>query len=320
MEKPTARSSTSREHKQGRQSRDYTTEQSEAVKRIRACGSSNYYEVLEISRDASEAEIKRAYRKLALQMHPDKNGAPGADEAFKMVSKAFQVLSDPQKRAIFDANGSDPDSSSARMQSRAYARASSAFGNGPVELTPEELFNMFFNGDLSFHSATFVSPGFPARRYPPGRRSANGNDTHAPSGWVTFLQLLPLLLLFLFSISSNIFVPPHDPLPEFSLRQIPPYTQERYTNLLRVKYYVNPKTFGGLEQQPRKLHGLEDNVENTYVRNLSHRCLQEEMKRDKLIRDAAGWFFYDTAKMERAKSMKMPNCDELEALKRRHYA
>ena len=64
MEEPTSRASTSREHKQGRQSRDFTTEQSKAVKRIRACGSSNYYEVLEISRDASEAEIKRAYRKV----------------------------------------------------------------------------------------------------------------------------------------------------------------------------------------------------------------------------------------------------------------
>src|SRR6185503_8533298 len=49
---------------------------------------------------------------------------------------------------MYDRNGSDPDSSTARMQSHAYARASTAFGNGPVELTPEELFNMFFS-DLS---------------------------------------------------------------------------------------------------------------------------------------------------------------------------
>ncbi|KAK3840031.1 MAG: DnaJ domain-containing protein, partial [Linnemannia elongata] len=67
--------------------REYTPEQVAAVKKIRSSGG-DFYKVLGINKDASEAEIKKAYRKLALQMHPDKNSAPGADEAFKSKSTA----------------------------------------------------------------------------------------------------------------------------------------------------------------------------------------------------------------------------------------
>ena len=66
----------------------------------------DYYEVLQISKNATEAEIKKAYRKLALKYHPDRNqGDKEAEEKFKMVNEAYQVLSDPKKRAIYDRYG-----------------------------------------------------------------------------------------------------------------------------------------------------------------------------------------------------------------------
>lgn len=64
---------------------EYSSEQLALVKRIRCC--KDYYEILSVSKDATDSEIKKSYRKIALQLHPDKNRAPGADEAFKAVGK-----------------------------------------------------------------------------------------------------------------------------------------------------------------------------------------------------------------------------------------
>jgi molecular chaperone DnaJ len=66
----------------------------------------DYYEVLELGRDAGDQEIKSAYRKMALQFHPDRNpDDPEAEEKFKEASEAYSVLSDPQKRASYDRFG-----------------------------------------------------------------------------------------------------------------------------------------------------------------------------------------------------------------------
>src|SRR5678815_2507747 len=67
------------------------------------------YSVLGVGRDASDAEIKRAFRKLAQQTHPDVNQEAGADERFKEINQAYQVLSDPQRRQAYDMFGTTGD-------------------------------------------------------------------------------------------------------------------------------------------------------------------------------------------------------------------
>src|SRR3984957_1087048 len=101
----------------------------------------DYYEVLSVSRDASDQELKTSYRKLAMQFHPDGNpDDPMAEEKFKECSEAYQVLSDPEKRAAYDRYGH------AAFQGGASAGGGSPFG-GAQDLGDifGDLFGEMFN-------------------------------------------------------------------------------------------------------------------------------------------------------------------------------
>jgi molecular chaperone DnaJ len=95
----------------------------------------DYYEVLGVVRTASDDDIKKAYRKLALQYHPDRNNAPEATERFKEATEAYQVLSDSEKRSMYD-----------RFGHSAFDRggAGTADFSNFVGLSIEDLFESFF--------------------------------------------------------------------------------------------------------------------------------------------------------------------------------
>ena len=65
----------------------------------------DYYEVLGVAHDADEKALKKAYKRLAMKYHPDRNKDPDAEEKFKEIAKAYAVLSDPQKRKLYDTGG-----------------------------------------------------------------------------------------------------------------------------------------------------------------------------------------------------------------------
>jgi len=93
---PNGNAAKSRDHNQGNQDRKYTVEQKTAVIRVRKCSATAFYEILGLEKGVSDGEIKKAYRKLSLLTHPDKNGYEGADEAFKSEFSAWGV-SRPQR-------------------------------------------------------------------------------------------------------------------------------------------------------------------------------------------------------------------------------
>ncbi|HME18854.1 MAG TPA: DnaJ domain-containing protein, partial [Nitrososphaerales archaeon] len=69
--------------------------------------SRDYYEVLGVPKGAAKEQVKDAYRKLALQYHPDRNKSPEAEEKFKEITEAYAVLSDDEKRSQYDAYGKE---------------------------------------------------------------------------------------------------------------------------------------------------------------------------------------------------------------------
>ncbi|MBX6377072.1 MAG: molecular chaperone DnaJ [Clostridia bacterium] len=105
----------------------------------------DYYEVLGVRRDATQEEIKRAYRRLARQYHPDVNkDDPQAAERFKEVAEAYQVLSDPEKRARYDQFGhAGVDGGAAGFEG---AGGFGDFGGFPGFGDIEDLFDAFFGG------------------------------------------------------------------------------------------------------------------------------------------------------------------------------
>ena len=73
--------------------------------RVQKC--KDFYEILSVTKEVGDTDLKKQYRRLALLLHPDKNKAPGAGEAFKSVGNAFAILSDVEKRKQYDLNGSE---------------------------------------------------------------------------------------------------------------------------------------------------------------------------------------------------------------------
>ncbi|KAF2262303.1 DnaJ-domain-containing protein [Lojkania enalia] len=342
-----------RQHHDGSAGRAYTVEQKAAVLKIKRCSPTAFYEILgleEVKTTCSEGEIKKAYRKLSLLTHPDKNGYEGADEAFKMVSRAFQVLSDPDKKAKYDRFGGDPDNRFAGASSAGaspfsnFARASGTQRQGPMweeEISPEEMFRQFFGGGMGggfggpFGGGLFdTGPGFvfnlgggpgirvhqfgggrPRRR--PGTAQPPGSEPQ-PSISNALSSLLPLLFLFILPLLSSIFSGPTTPQGPSVIFEGPkgPYTQLRTSHRVKVPYWVNPVEVQDFTK--KKWQRLDQETETKYIHSLNVGCEYEKREQQILVENARGWFSDDEVKMERARNMEMPKCKKLQEITRQY--
>jgi len=124
--------------------------------------SKSLYETLEVSSSSTEAEIKKAYRKLARQYHPDVNKDPGAEDKFKEINAAYEILSDKSKRAQYDAHG---DSMFGGQNFHDFARGQ----GGNVDL--DEILRGMFGGGGNAGFGGFGGGGFGGGSF--GQQSVN---------------------------------------------------------------------------------------------------------------------------------------------------
>lgn len=102
---------------------------------------------MNVTKEATDSEIKKSYKKLALVLHPDKNPAPGADEAFKAVGNAMAILTDAEKRKSYDLYGSEERANLSHRDNGHHRTYHYGYSRGfEADVTAEELFNMFFGG------------------------------------------------------------------------------------------------------------------------------------------------------------------------------
>uniref|UniRef100_A0A5S6R353 J domain-containing protein n=1 Tax=Trichuris muris TaxID=70415 RepID=A0A5S6R353_TRIMR len=269
---------------------DYSEEDLRAVQRIRRC--KDYYEILGLSKNFTEAELKKQYRKLALQFHPDKNRVPGAAEAFKAIGNAYAVLSDSAKRERYDMSGNEEEMTCRRAHSEHdYTRGFEA------DMTAEEIFNMFFGGGFS-RSPMYRGGQYVYRHERADHRGDANNSVNA------IIQLLPLLVVVVLTVLGQLLVSD----PPFSLTKTGRYTIPRKTSNLEVHYYVQ-SDFRQQYKTSSSVQRVEQQVEQEYLENLRINCMREQNQKENLLWRARTQG--DQALLRKAEALPMPSCKRL---------
>ncbi|XP_059619095.1 dnaJ homolog subfamily B member 12 [Phlebotomus argentipes] len=277
---------------------EYTSDQLEAVKKVKKC--KDYYEVLGVSKDATDSEIKKAYKKLALQLHPDKNKAPGSVEAFKAVGNAAAILTDAEKRKSYDLYGEQTHSGRAEHAAHNYSGFQfGGYSRGfDSEYTPEEIFSMFFGGSFPQQNVYMRQ-----RRYQ--RTGENHAQREQQNSYAALINLLPILLLIMLSMMSSFFI--SDPI--YSLQPNQKYSVMRKTANWKVAYYVKDNFHSEYQGSVSR---LETAVEEEYYQNLKHKCFRERQYKESMIMKARN--FGDANMYRKAQNTATPSCDDLQKL------
>lgn len=316
---------------------EYTKEQHDEVRRVLRLSEFAYYETLVVEKKATSAEIKRAYKRMALRMHPDKNKAPKSDEAFKRISKAFQVLGDEDKRRIFDQTGKDPDSRSNIGGGFPNGFNPSAFssarrGPGGAQFGQDDFMRSFFStGQSPFMATSSFGPGMQfqftdandifAQLFTGGARQRRPEQPLTPeeqkkkdqektrSMWI--MGIVTLVLILGPTLIEWIF-PTDAAAAAYSFSASPQYDEKRVSAKYKIPYYVKSSQAQKLSKSKQRT--LDRKAENEYITSTQRMCSREHQQQQQEMRAAQGFFRVDKQRYENAKNARLPHCEILEEL------
>eukprot|EP01012_Entosiphon_sulcatum_P006431 TRINITY_DN13034_c0_g1_i1.p1 TRINITY_DN13034_c0_g1~~TRINITY_DN13034_c0_g1_i1.p1 ORF type:complete len:272 (-),score=35.46 TRINITY_DN13034_c0_g1_i1:9-824(-) len=262
----------------------------DVIARIRAA--KNPYDILGVAPDSSEDDIKRAYRKLALVTHPDKNTSPGSEEAFKAVGKAFSILSDPQKRANFDKYGEEGPPAPRMHRHEAH---------------PDDIYDLFaqmFGADArEFHAR--------ARQH---HHRRHAQQQQPPPLAAQLLQILPILLFFLVYLLFSFGYSEKPPAFSLSFDQMNGYVAKRTTKEHKIPYFVPSSFATEVARDKEALRKIEDSVYDSYKHFLHRKCKFEQQ--EKYLMKQRALLYYSGKKqkemLNNAEQYATASCDQLQ--------
>lgn len=280
----------------------YTDQQAAAVRKI--LNLKDYYDVLGVTKSATGADLKKSYRRLALQFHPDKNKAPGAADAFKAVGNAYYVLSDDDKRRRYDQFGPEESQSGSTPTSKGFGRD---FFPGSFEddIDPDEIFSMFFS-----------QGGFSRQSSGSGRSRAAQFFYVQEEGQSTMsevVRLAPLAVILILSIFTSLVAKWNESQQLYSFHKSTAYPLERFTTTthFRIQYYVTP-TFEKDLEMFTSLESLELRLENQFVSELKRSCTAQQNKQKRDL--ASAKFHGDLYYQHEIKMRVLSRCEALKNL------
>ncbi|XP_065863667.1 chaperone protein dnaJ 49 [Euphorbia lathyris] len=246
--------------------RNYTEENVELIKQVKR--NKDYYSILGVEKSCSAEEIRKAYRKLSLKVHPDKNKAPGSEEAFKKVCKAFKCLSDDTSRKQYDQTGLVDDFEYSQQYNvrRTTRRRRNVQEFYDDDFDPDEIFRSFF-GQTEMFRAHHVY-----RSRNGGRQREEFTGGGGPN-LLLLLQILPFLLIFVLA-----YLPFSE--PNYSLQRNFSYQISKTTEKYGIEFFVKSTTFddnfpiGSSERA-----NIEDSVIKDYKNFLWRHCHAELQRR-----------------------------------------
>ena len=210
----------------------------------------DYYDILNIKKEATEAEIKKGYKKQAIKFHPDKNHSKLAEECFKKISEAYQCLSNPEKKSFYDKYGNEEEFK------QKYYQANHRYYE--EEMDPFEAFNFFFGNGFYPHA----SRNFYYSNHNPNEGEVRNNRS--------IFHFIPVLLLMLVYILPNLsFLFESKPLYQFTRDST--YNHKRRTSINGIEFYVGEKF---IQKYPKMkdFKFLEPSIEKEYLGYLYDDC------------------------------------------------